>query len=376
MSDLRLRARDEEAEEVGGNALLARRERAERLEQVVLDDLLGAAELLEPRERQVAGPRRDRRPPEPFHHELEERRLDALGAWDSGVHVPSALSEREVARRGRVDHRLDERRLERVRRLLRRKPAIPLADRALDRVVGGRPAQMLDADVVREQARDAPLEAIQLRQGVLTDREQEVHSEVGLVHDSRELTREGALTGLVRVVEEVVLELIEDDEQRAHRLGPGAKRLYDRVAGPPRRELVPAECLRRGDPDRLHERRQWIVAPGGEDADREGRAIESLRRFLAHVPPKIMDDACPQERRLSDSARAVEERQPECAQVPTDDPLLVFPAEEERGVVLVEGNEADVRRLRWSVRRRLPPRGSVRHAGGPDPKSSPSRRAT
>jgi hypothetical protein len=376
VSDLRLRARDEEAEEVGGDPLLARRERAERLEQVVLDDLLGAAELLEPRDRQVAGRRRDRSSPEPLHYELEERRLDALGAGDSGIRVPSALSEREVARRCRVDHRLDECGLERVRRLLRRKPAIPLVDRALDRVVSGRPAQMFDADVVREQARDAPLEAIELRQSVLTDREQEVHSEVGLVHDSRELACEGALTGLVRVVEEVVLELIEDDEQRAHRLGPGAKRLRDRVAGPPRRRLVPAGRLRDGDPNRLHERRQWIVAPGGEDADREGRAIESPRRFLAHVPPKIMDDACPQERRLSDSALPVEERQPECAQVPTHDARLLFPAEEEGGVFLAVGNETDVGRLGWSVWRRLPPRGSVGHAGGPDPKSSPARRAT
>ncbi len=76
VGDLRLRAGDEVAEEVGGRGLLAGRELAERFEQVVLDDLLRAAERLQPG--QVEGVRAglDRRAPEPLQHELEEGRLD------------------------------------------------------------------------------------------------------------------------------------------------------------------------------------------------------------------------------------------------------------------------------------------------------------
>ena len=107
---------------------------------------------------------------------------------------------------------------------------------------------MLDADVVREQRGDASLEAVELRPGVLADREHEVHAQVGLVDEPRELDREGALAVLVRVVEEVVLELVEHDEERAHPLGPGADGLDERLAGPPGRQLLAAERLARTPP--------------------------------------------------------------------------------------------------------------------------------
>ena len=48
MGDLRLRARDEVAEGVGGDRLLATGEAAKRVVEVVLDDPLRAAECLEP----------------------------------------------------------------------------------------------------------------------------------------------------------------------------------------------------------------------------------------------------------------------------------------------------------------------------------------
>ena len=84
---------------------------------------------------------------------------------------------------------------------------------------------MLDAHVVRKEARDLPFEAVELRQRVLADRDEEVHPEIRVVHDLGELAGEGALPVLGRVVEEVVLELVEDDEQRADPLGPGTQRV-------------------------------------------------------------------------------------------------------------------------------------------------------
>src|SRR5204863_82109 len=76
------------------------------------------------------------------------------------------------------------------------------------------------ADVVREQGGDAALEAVELRPGVLAQGEDEVDVQVGLVDQARELDREGAVAVLAFVVEEVLLELVEHDEQRAHPLGP------------------------------------------------------------------------------------------------------------------------------------------------------------
>ena len=117
MGDLRLRAGDEVAEEVRGRRLLSGCELAEGFEQVVLDDLLRAAERLQPG--QVEGVRAglDRRAPEPLQHELEEGRLDPAGRCRLGAAAVAALGERKPARGGRLDHLLGQRRLDLVRLL-------------------------------------------------------------------------------------------------------------------------------------------------------------------------------------------------------------------------------------------------------------------
>jgi hypothetical protein len=140
---------------------------------------------------------------------------------------------------------------------------------------------VLDPHVVRKQARDVPLEAVELRQRVLPDREQEVHAQVRVVHDCRELAGEGALVLLGRVVEEVVLELVEDDEQGAHRLGPGAQRVRRRLAREPRTNPVGAGRFFGRGLNRLHQRRQRIVAPGRKRADGKRCPLEPARRLLA-----------------------------------------------------------------------------------------------
>ena len=136
--DLRLRAGDEEAEDVGRDRLVgpARASRAPRA---------GGSRRFARRRRARSSreivrseePARLGRAPEPFHHELEERGLDALAVRPAGRRVGARPRVRaRAARGGRVDHRLHERGLERVRRLLGRKPAVPFEDRPLDRVRG------------------------------------------------------------------------------------------------------------------------------------------------------------------------------------------------------------------------------------------------
>ena len=196
----------------------------------------------------------DGRAPEPLEHELEERRLDPAGGCRLGDGAVAALGEPEPAGGGRLDHRLGERRLDLVGLLAGGQAAVPLADGAVDRLARRLAVEVVDADVVVEQRRDAVLEAVELRPGVLAQREHEVHAQVGLVDEPRELDREGAVAVLARVVEEVLLELVEHDEQRPHPLGPAANGLEQRLARPPARQLLAAERLDAGRPHRLGER--------------------------------------------------------------------------------------------------------------------------
>jgi hypothetical protein len=354
--DLRPRARDEEPERVRRDVLLGPVERGERVQQVVLDDALCAAELLEAGEGEVAAARLDGRAPQPFHHELEERRLDLVFDRQVPIGTLGAVAAREAARGRRVDHGLGQRRLERVRRLVRRQAAVPFLDRAVDRVPRGRAAEVVDPNVVCEQARDPALEAVELRPRVLSDREQEVHPQVRVVDDLRERARERLLAVVLAVVEEVLLELVEDDEDRPHSSRPRAQRPDGRVARTPRVDAGPGG-LRRGHADGLHQPGQRVVAPGAEGADREGGTARG-----GGMPAQRVDHAGLDQGRLADAARPVDDREPRRAEVPGDDPDLLVAAEEEVGVCLAVRNEADVRRLG--------------HPGGGAAPSSASSRAT
>ena len=194
---------------------------------------------------------------------------------------PSTRGER--ARCRRVDHGVDQRRLDRVRQLLRRQATVPLAYRPLDRLAGGRSAEVLHAHVVREQAWNAALEAVELGQSVFADREQEVHSEVGVVDEARELTEKRSLAVLLRVVQEVVLELIEDYEQRPHVLRPGAELLLRRPAGCPPRNVLALESLDHREPDRLHQRPERICPRQRRRRSRTADALVGPQRCHARA---------------------------------------------------------------------------------------------
>ena len=226
---------------------------------------------------------------------------------------------------------------------------VPLADRAR-RSPPAPPARLevLDADVVREQARDAALEAIELRPGVLADREQEVHAQVGLVDESRELDRERAVAVLVLVVEEVLLELVEDDEERAHALGPAAER-RDRsaLARPPGPQIVPAAASAAAAPIAAISAGQRIVTPGAEHADRKRRASAASprpRRGSARrrswTTPAWSSEVLPTPLGPYTIVSRVARRFAATMRFSSSRP------KKKVGVLLVVGDETDVRRLR------------------------------
>ena len=87
---------------------------------------------------------------------------------------------------------------------------------------------MVEPKVVREQVRDTPLEAVELGERVVAERQQDAHAQSGAGHELGQLARE---TGLLAVVEEVLLGLVEDEQQVAgKRLGPAAKGVRKRLA--------------------------------------------------------------------------------------------------------------------------------------------------
>ena len=97
------------------------------------------------------------------------------------------------------------------------------------------------------------------------------------------------------MVQEVVLELIEDYEQRPHVLRPGAEHLLRRPAGCPPRNVLALESLDHREPDRLHQRPERIVPPGSEGADRERRTLWSAHNAVTREQAQVADHAGPQQ---------------------------------------------------------------------------------
>ena len=143
-----------------------------------------------------------------------------------------------------------------------------------------------------------------------------------------------------RVVQEVLLELVEDDEQRPAPLRPraAASRRASRAGAGER--LVAGELLQRGA--RAPPRSAGTGSSRHERNDADGERAAppcAAPRLLAQA----VDDAGLQQRALADAARAVQDRQPRRAQVGGDDRRLRRAPEEEVRVVLAVGHEPDVR---------------------------------
>src|SRR5580765_6064306 len=219
--------------------------------------------------------------------------------------------------------------------------------------------EVIDAQVVVEEVRDAPLEKIKLRDRVLAHRNEKTHAQVEPVDGRGKLDGERARAVVGGVIEKVLLELIEDDQQIAVDgvrpsaeafLQRGARRILTNLAG-----------------DGVREARERVVAPRLKHDDcelrRAARGLAASRRRAELVHHAGIDD-----RALADAAWTIEERQSGGLQVGGDDLALRLAPEEELGLRLGERHQPGVRALSHGA----PPRLT---AAGADARGAPPRTA-
>ncbi len=253
--------------------------------------------------------------------------------------LPGRLPERDLAGGDLVEDRVHELRLDRDRPLGAGLEAVPELERRFDRLARGLAVEVVDPQQVVEQTRDLAFEAVEERERVLPDREENVRGGVATAERARELALERPAGTLARVVEEVLLELVEHEQQRAARaLGKTGEAIDERALGRIGGEfrLDGRDRLAHG----LAEGGDGVGgAPRGEgDGDELGgsRGRVLAPRLLAEMPhhPGV------EHRALPDPARAVENRDAVGAEVVDDDLAPPVPAEEPVRVRLRVGNEA------------------------------------
>ncbi len=108
-------------------------------------------------------------------------------------------------------------------------------ERAFDRRSRGPSVEAIEPERVGEQAGDSPREAVELRERVLAERDEDVDAKRRSEHRGQRLG-EGAGPAVVGVVEEILLGLVEDEVDVAPRL-----RLLERGCGS---RAVRARCRR------------------------------------------------------------------------------------------------------------------------------------
>jgi hypothetical protein len=198
---------------------------------------------------------------------------------------------------------------------------------------------VLEPEVVFEEARDLALEAVELRERVLAQRDEEVDAEARGVDGTREIASEAVVRVAVGVVHEVLLELVEDDEDVRRRASrPVLERRRKRLVLPVRFKGV-AEDRSDGLAHRVFQPGARIVAPGAEDdGDELGRSAP--REVRPGDLAEVADCAGPQHGCLADTALRIQDGEPRRQEVGLDQLLLRRAPEEERRVLLSEGHQA------------------------------------
>ena len=250
---------------------------------------------------------------------------------------PRPGPQRDLAEAQVVEERVDQLRLELDPLGLWPQP-VPGVDRPDDRPGGRLLVEVADADVVVEQVGQAALEPVQPGQGVLADGDQEVGQDVPVVDDQGELLGEGVGALLIGPVQEVLLELVEDDQDRAaHPFGPDLEGVAQagRVVGSQRLRVQVLQGL----PDALVDGGHRLVAPVADDHHHQ-LGLAHVLEVADGLLVELVDDAGPQHRALADPGGAVQHGEGVGEQVRPDDPLGLLAAEEEPGVVLVIGRQA------------------------------------
>ena len=222
--------------------------------------------------------------PQSRHHELEVGSFDRsraallLGVGHSapaladehaiGLHIPKDVLDQPV---------LDRDLLAVV--------AAPLIDRAFDHVPRVLEVERLDPDQVREQVGQQVVEAVELGERVLADRDEEVRLHVAPGDRRRKLVVEGDFSVHRLVVGEVLLELVEDDQHRpADAVAPRIEDIRQRAFGRFPRELRRDRlhrlhncCLdpQMGSP--VHERNTATMCSGAPYSARLARSVSMSR---------------------------------------------------------------------------------------------------
>ena len=321
--DLRPGGGDEVVEEPRRDILLLRRQLGHCALEVLLDDLRGSAEPLERLDAQRTRSGGSLLVPEPLHDELQVRSFDARAVVAAFDRAEAAERRLDLARADLVQDPPDECGLHRDGRTGELGEAL---ERAFDRRSRGPSVEAIEPERIGEQAGDSPREAVELGEGVLAERDEDVDAKRRSQHRGQRLG-EGAGPSVVGVVEEVLLGLVEDEVDVAPRL-----RLLERGCG-----SRAVGAVAGGLSERFCQRRRRVLAPARED---------DHQRLLRQFPQRARDRGS-QERRLPDAARPVQHRQARRDQVRDHDLALALAAEEEQRVELgvLEGIQALVRRL-------------------------------
>ena len=265
--------------------------------------------------------------PQALEHELEKRGLDAVVDVRGGAALLFVVApEQDPLRRADTDvpQQLGDELVLDLRLLAAL--FVPDAQRPANRLLGVLLRQVREAERVSEQPRDALAEAVQRRERVLPQRHQERGLDVAPVDRASELGFEGRAAVLgSRVVDEVLLELVEDDEHRSPEcLGRLRDQLverqrlveYDRTVGLLRNGLDELPLQRREEPGTL---------PLAEDDNHGVPALADPR-----------DEPGEQDRALADAGGAVEDAEPRRVEVRLDHTLVALTAEEVLALLLRE----------------------------------------
>ena len=180
---------------------------------------------------------------------------------------------------------------------------------------------MLELQAIREQSGKPALERIEAGERVFANGDEDVDGELGPGHELRQRVAE---CGVVAVVDEVLLDLVEQQVDLRVLGGCNLDRLGER-----------AGLDRRGSCHRLGECGCRGIRPDVADCD---------ERFVRKCP-QVARDAGAQHRALADPRRAVEDGQARRHDVRDDDIAVLLASEEELLVELrvFEGREPLVR---------------------------------
>jgi hypothetical protein len=236
----------------------------------------------------------------------------------------------DAAGRHLVEHRLDESRLDADALVLGCEPVVRL-DRPEHRVARCPTVEPVEAQRVREQAGDARLERVDLRERVLPERDQHAHGQVRARDELGQDVCERPLTLLVAVVEEELLELVEHEADLAADQRP---ELGEVLVQRQRSELDRlAESLGDTRFGRRANGLDRVAAPRVDERDGEPR-LSVGAHVVARDRAEPRRHARTHHRRLADAARPVEHGQLRRHQVRGDHLRLPLAAEEEERVEL------------------------------------------